>query len=86
MTAVTLDTSFYIGALNSRRHGSRVLGVACAREIRIVISDAILALECAVAARSEYIVTWDKDLLQLGEYAGIRILTPVQFIERGRVR
>ena len=39
-------------------------------------------LECAVAAGSDYILTWDKDLLRLGEYAGIRILTPVQFIER----
>jgi putative PIN family toxin of toxin-antitoxin system len=133
--AVTLDTSFYIGALNSRGQGSRVLSMARAGEIRVDISDAILAetirvlrekfawdgyrlheisqslsqianrvtpqeslnvvkedppdnriLECAVAARSDYILTWDKDLLRLGEYAGIRILTPVQFLERGRVR
>jgi hypothetical protein len=41
--AVTRDTSFYIGALNSRGNGSRVLGMARAREIRIDISDAILA-------------------------------------------
>jgi putative PIN family toxin of toxin-antitoxin system len=133
--AVTLDTSFYIGALNSRGRGSRVLGMARAGEIRIDISDAILAetvrvlrekfawdgnrlneisqrlsqianrvtpqeslnvvkedpadnriLECAVAARSDYILTWDKDLLRLVEYDGIEILTPVQFVERGRVR
>src|SRR6266536_1539735 len=41
--AVTPDTSFYIGALNSRGQGSRILGMARAGEIRIDISDAILA-------------------------------------------
>ena len=135
MIAVTLDTSFYIGALNSRGQGSRVLVMARAGEIRIDISDAILAetirvprekfawdgyrlheisqslsqmanrvtpqeslnvvkegpqdnriLECAFSSRSDYILTWDKDLLRLGEYAGIKILTPGQFIVRGRVR
>jgi uncharacterized protein len=30
-------------------------------------------LECAAVARSEYIVTWDKDLLRLGEYEGVKI-------------
>ena len=49
--AVTLDTSFYIGALNSRGHGSRVLGMARAGEIRIDISDAILAETIKGAAR-----------------------------------
>ncbi len=43
-------------------------------------------LECAVEAGSDYIVTWDKDLLRLKEYEGIKILMPVQFLERGRAR
>jgi predicted nucleic acid-binding protein len=41
-------------------------------------------LECAVEAGSEYILTWDKDLLRLGNYAGISIMTPAQFLEPGR--
>ena len=36
-------------------------------------------LECAVEAGSDYIVTWDQDLLRLVEYAGIGILTPEKF-------
>ena len=32
-------------------------------------------LECAVEAGSEFIVTSDKDLLRLGEYGSIRIVT-----------
>lgn len=40
--AVTLDTSFYIGAPNSRGRGSRILGMARAGDIRIDISDEIL--------------------------------------------
>jgi uncharacterized protein len=43
-------------------------------------------LECAVEAGSEYFVTWDrpylnKDLLRLGEYAGIRIIRPAELLQ-----
>jgi putative PIN family toxin of toxin-antitoxin system len=37
-------------------------------------------LECAVEAGVEYVVSGDKHLLELGEYATIRILTPSQFL------
>jgi putative PIN family toxin of toxin-antitoxin system len=43
-------------------------------------------LECAVAAGSDYIVTYDKDLLRLGEYAGVKIVTAVDFLQRGMAR
>jgi len=46
-------------------------------------------LECAVEAGSEYIVTWDKDLLRLRTYEGIKIVTAPEFmklIEPGRMR
>lgn len=134
MPSVTLDTSVYIGALNSRGQGSRLFALARSRVIRIDLSEPILAeilrvlrekfqwepnrlndvkhkllamgnlvvpsetldvikedppdnrvLECATAAESEYIVTWDKDLLRLKAYSGIRIMTPVEFLDRGRV-
>lgn len=39
-------------------------------------------LECALEAGSEFIVTSDKDLLRLGEYASIRIVKPSQLLER----
>jgi len=38
-------------------------------------------LECAVAAGSDYIVTGDKDLLRLGTYDSIRILSVADFLE-----
>ena len=37
-------------------------------------------LECAQASRSDYIVTWDKDLLDLQRYAGADILEPQHFL------
>lgn len=41
-------------------------------------------LECAVEAGSEFIVTSDKDLLRLGEYGSIRIVTASQLLEQHR--
>jgi putative PIN family toxin of toxin-antitoxin system len=37
-------------------------------------------LECAVAAGADFIVTGDKDLLRLGRYDAIRILTPSDLV------
>ena len=129
MIAVTFDTSFYIGALNSRGAGSRLLSMAETGEIRVDISEQIVTeilrvlrekfgwdgyrinqlrqtlsrianhvapketldvikedppdnriLECAVEAGSDCIVTWDKDLLRLGRYRGVRIVTVPEFL------
>lgn len=38
-------------------------------------------LECAAAAKSDYIVTEDKDLLRLGEFGGARIVNISDFTE-----
>ena len=43
-------------------------------------------LECAVAAGSDYIVTGDKDLLRLGNYDSIKILTVSDFLNMERTR
>ena len=40
-------------------------------------------VECAVAAGAEAIITGDKDLLRLGTYEGIKMMTPRNFLERG---
>lgn len=39
-------------------------------------------LATAVAGQAELIVTGDPDLLVLGAYEGIEILSPRQFVER----
>jgi putative PIN family toxin of toxin-antitoxin system len=43
----------------------------------------------AIAAGADYIVTWDKDLLDLGQVDGVRIVTPPGFLsvlrEEGRL-
>lgn len=41
--------------------------------------DVIIAT--AVAAKADYLVTGDNDLLVLGEYQGVRIVTPRQFLD-----
>jgi putative PIN family toxin of toxin-antitoxin system len=46
--------------------------------------DDLFILATAVAGKADCIVTGDKDLLDLGEYQGIAILTPRRFWERLR--
>jgi len=47
-------------------------------------------LECAAASGSEYLVSGDKHLLKVGQYRGVKIVTPADFIEvmteRGETR
>jgi uncharacterized protein len=38
-------------------------------------------IACAVAARVDYLVTGDDDMLVLAEHQGIRIVTPRQFLD-----
>ena len=37
---------------------------------------------CAIDARAIHIVSGDKDLLTIGEYSGIEIVTAAEFCER----
>jgi uncharacterized protein len=39
-------------------------------------------LECAVEAKSDFILTYDKDLLRLREYGGIKIIRADEFLQR----
>ena len=43
-----------------------------------------MIIACAVVADADYIVSRDRDLLDLGEYAGIEIVAPETFIHRLR--
>jgi putative PIN family toxin of toxin-antitoxin system len=36
---------------------------------------------CAVEGQVDYIVSGDQDLLELGEYEGVHVVTPRQFVE-----
>ncbi len=36
---------------------------------------------CALAAQADYLVTGDDDMLVIGEYKGIRIVTPRRFLD-----
>lgn len=40
-----------------------------------------MVIACALAAGAAYVVTRDKDLLSLGAYQGIRMVTPRQFLD-----
>lgn len=37
-------------------------------------------LSCALSGHAEYIISGDRDLLRIGEYKGIHILTPKNFL------
>lgn len=36
---------------------------------------------CAVEGQADYIVSGDQDLLVLGEYEGVQVVTPRRFVE-----
>lgn len=38
-------------------------------------------VECAAASGSDYLVSGDKHLLKVGQYRGIRIVPPAEFVE-----
>jgi putative PIN family toxin of toxin-antitoxin system len=38
-------------------------------------------IECAVALRAEFVITGDRSIRDLGEYMGVRMLTPQQFLK-----
>ena len=130
MISATLDTSVYIRALHFGGPATVIIGHARAGNIRIDISDAILAetirvlrdkfqwdgyslqdargkllalgnhvspaeilhvvnedpaddriLECAATAKSDFIVSEDKDLLRLGQFGNARIVSVRDFID-----
>ena len=41
-----------------------------------------MILSCALAGSASYLVSSDQDLLVVGEYRGVRIVTPRQFLHR----
>ncbi len=63
--------------------GSRILEVTALGRLHGICRDPNddMILECAVAARADIIVTGDKDLLAVGEYEGIRVMTPRAFVD-----
>jgi putative PIN family toxin of toxin-antitoxin system len=38
-------------------------------------------IECAAASGSEYLVTGDRHLLKIGQYQGVKMTTPSEFVE-----
>ena len=38
-------------------------------------------LECAIAGGSQYLVSGDKHLLKVGQFQGVRIIMPAEFVE-----
>jgi putative PIN family toxin of toxin-antitoxin system len=129
--SVTADTNIIISALNFRGNPRRFLEMAEAGEIRLAMSDAIMAeivdvlgrekfgwsiqdielakrqlrrftqhvepsrtidavkadpddnriLECAAAAKSDYLVTGDNHLLQLGKFEDVPIVKVADFLK-----
>lgn len=41
-----------------------------------------MIFECAVATKASAIVSGDKDILALGQYEGIQVLTERQYLEQ----
>src|SRR3989344_4357933 len=48
------------------------------KEIIEVVQDDNKVIECAVASSSDYIITYDKHLLEIGKFRDIHIIKPEQ--------
>jgi hypothetical protein len=69
---------------------SQAVMVATTAQLHVVQNDESdnRYLECAVAGDAEYLVSGDRDLLDLGEFQGVVILPPAAFVallESGRL-
>jgi putative PIN family toxin of toxin-antitoxin system len=64
-------------------HGVYALFTAKTPELHIVEEDPDdnKFIECAVALKAAYIISGDKRLLAIGDYMGIEIMTPKQFLD-----
>lgn len=67
--------------------GFHILFAAVTPELRIVRTDPAddKFIECAVALTADVIITDDKALRDIGNYMGIRILTPEEFLRPKRI-
>jgi putative PIN family toxin of toxin-antitoxin system len=74
----------------SAEDASAVMAAWLPSPLRVTISGTIhvcrdpkddMILECAAESGAQCIVTGDKDLLVLGSFRGIRILTPAEFLQ-----
>ena len=61
----------------------KTITVTSKKEISIIKddSDDNKFLECAVSGKADYIISGDTHLLDLGEYEGIKIVTPRRFLD-----
>jgi len=52
-------------------------------KVNLVLDDSKdnIFVETAIAGMAEYIVSQDKHLLKIGEFAGIKMVSPVKFLE-----
>ncbi len=52
-------------------------------ELRVIKTDSSdnRIIECAVEGKADFIITNDRHLLNVGNYAGIRIMAPGEFLE-----
>jgi putative PIN family toxin of toxin-antitoxin system len=66
--------------ISTLRGGTQLISASPPAEQITRDSNDDMVIACALAARSPYLVTRDKDLLTLKTYQGVTILTPEEFI------
>jgi putative PIN family toxin of toxin-antitoxin system len=68
--------------------GTHLLFAAKTPKLAVVAADPAddKFIECAVALKADVIITGDRALLEIGNYMGIRILTPQEFLKEPAVR
>ena len=63
--------------------GFNILFTAKTPKIKIVKNDPDddKFIECAIALKADVVITGDREVLAVGEYMGIKIVTPQQFLK-----
>ncbi|MGZ5454403.1 MAG: putative toxin-antitoxin system toxin component, PIN family [Candidatus Aminicenantales bacterium] len=66
-------------------HGTHLLFAATTPKLAVIASDPAddKFIECAVALHAEVIITGDRALRDIGDYMGIRVLSPRDFLASG---
>lgn len=85
---ITLDTNILISATFWNGASAKIIDKIEAKKVDLVLSGEIVEddpddnkiIECAVEGDVDYVISYNKHLLKLKEFKGIKIVKPEEFL------
>lgn len=75
----TIPRDQFMAMLRTEGEGVEVTGLDLSGVVRDPFAEIVLG--CALSGNADYLVSGDEDLLTLGEYAGVKIISPREFVQ-----